>query len=119
MYYHSAAIAILVFDLTDRKSFESVSFWIEELRSNVEGTITIIVCGNKSDLCEGRIVTFDEAYDFAASMGTVYVEASAKNGAGVELLFQTAVTSCLKRTRAQPVTLEMAPLEEGNGGGCC
>jgi Rab family protein len=121
MYYRSAGVAIVVFDITERHTFDSVTFWIDELRSNAEEQIVVIVCGNKTDAEESRTVPFTEARDFSLRAGTIYVEASAKSGAGVELLFQTAVSTYVKLLPAskQSDTQPLPPVSEPSRGWRC
>ncbi|EAY12613.1 small GTP-binding protein, putative [Trichomonas vaginalis G3] len=91
MYYRSAKIAIIVFDITSAKSFESVSYWIKELTENVDGNLTIVVCGNKTDLEEARAVTPEIVQRKIEQVNAFYVETSATNGQGIDRLFQLAI----------------------------
>lgn len=68
-YYKGAHGIMLVFDVTDRQSFEALRFWQQEIdkyssvryRYAAEGVNKLIV-GNKSDQVEKRKVNYDEAY---------------------------------------------------------
>lgn len=96
-YFRGASGALLVFDITRRSSFESVTAWLNDLRQIAEEGIVVILVGNKSDLAaqstdvEGgtkRAVTKEEAEDWCRRENVVkYVETSAKSGEGVELAF--------------------------------
>ncbi|RVX66454.1 hypothetical protein B0A52_09684 [Exophiala mesophila] len=96
-YFRGASGALLVFDITRRSSFESVTSWLNDLRQIAEEGIVVILVGNKSDLAnqsvdiEGktkRAVTREEAEDWCRRENVVkYVETSAKNGEGVERAF--------------------------------
>jgi Ras-related protein Rab-2A len=96
-YFRGASGALLVFDITRRSSFESVTTWLNDLRTIAEEGIVVILVGNKSDLAaqstdiEGgnkRTVTKEEAEEWCRREGVVkYVETSAKNGEGVEQAF--------------------------------
>ena len=105
MYYRSALIAIIVFDVTKSESYNSVGYWINELQTNVEDSIIIMVCGNKTDLEDSRVIDFHAASSFAASQGALYQETSAATGSGVEKMFQVAITELLKR-KGQAQTTE-------------
>ena len=90
MYYRNASLAIVVFDLTNRKSFEDVASWIE-VSSNVMSDTLLILCGNKVDLDSERQITNEEAEDLAHQLNMcAYCEVSAKTGIGVTRLFETA-----------------------------
>jgi small GTP-binding protein len=96
-YFRGASGALLVFDLTRRASFESVTAWLNDLRQIAEEGIVVILVGNKSDLADQttdidggtqRAVTREEAEDWCRREGVVrYVETSAKSGEGVERAF--------------------------------
>jgi len=96
-YFRGASGALLVFDITRRSSFESVTQWLHDLRQIAEEGIVVILVGNKLDLAEQttgveggtkRAVTKEEAEDWCRRENIVrYVETSAKSGEGVEKAF--------------------------------
>jgi Ras-related protein Rab-21 len=81
IYYRDAKGAILVYDVTDRPSFERVRKWTKELRKMVgDGDkICISIVGNKIDL-QDRAVDTEEAKKYALSVGAAFLEVSAKTG---------------------------------------
>ena len=96
-YFRGASGALLVFDISRRSSFDSVTAWLSDLKQIAEEGIVVILVGNKSDLAsqstdiEGgnkRAVTQEEAEEWCRREGVVrYVETSAKSGEGVERAF--------------------------------
>lgn len=96
MYYRCAQVAIIVFDVTLESSFSSVGYWIHELKENVLGSISIIVCGNKIDLEDERVIQMNTAQQFATESGALYVETCASDGRGIAKLFDTAALSYIK-----------------------
>lgn len=85
-YARGAAGAILVFDVTKRETFEALQSWLDFIGQ--EGNdIYIIVAGNKVDLTDDRVVTFDEASTWSRSRGLEYVDTSAITGDGVVQAF--------------------------------
>ncbi|MBD3185521.1 GTP-binding protein [Candidatus Bathyarchaeota archaeon] len=85
-YYAGAQACLIVFDLTNRESFESVMKWHEE-KKKLSGDIITILLGNKSDLVGERVITLDEAHDLAKQLGCSYFETSALTGANVGDVF--------------------------------
>lgn len=77
MYYRHADAAIFVFDLSNRKTFESLDRRISEMLP-IQNTRKLVV-GNKTDLLYMREVTYDEAALFCGSRDIIYMETSAKN----------------------------------------
>lgn len=123
MYYRSAKIAIIVFDITNSKSFDSVSYWIKELNENVDGNLTIVVCGNKIDLEEARAVSNEAVQAKVEQASAMYVETSATTGQGIDRLFQLAIQKHLATKSDNPdkdpkdVKIEEVNTQEKSG--CC
>jgi Rab family protein len=125
MYYRSALIAIVVYDVTNQASHNSVSYWTKELQTNVEDNIVILVCGNKIDLEEKRVIDFQIASAAAAASGALYSETSAQTNTGVDRMFQLAISTHLKK-KGQPApdsapNLDLAakPVGGSDGKKCC
>ena len=68
-YYSGAQAAFIVFDLTDRESFNNVTYWHNELKEFIENKdLPIIIVGNKTDLAEERVITQDEGIQLATEL---------------------------------------------------
>lgn len=93
MYYQGALGAVVVYDLTNRASFEHLSKWIEEVRININYDIPLLLVGSKSDLVDHRTVSIREVNSFAKMFNLFYMETSAKTGEGVTDCFY--VLTCL------------------------
>ncbi|OHT14982.1 small GTP-binding protein [Tritrichomonas foetus] len=122
MYYRSALIAIIVYDVTSVSSFESVSYWIKELKSNVDGSIVILVCGNKTDLADMRAIDGGTAQDCAETSGALYTETSASNGTGIDRMFQMAVSKLFTIRSSTPTNNKGVNINNQNNekpSGCC
>ena len=74
---------ILVFDVTNRKSFEALDNWVREANKCGAEKPTVIVCGNKKDLSGRREVDNGDAKSWASSRKYRYHEVSCKDGQGV------------------------------------
>ncbi len=94
-YYRVADAAMIVYDITKRSSFESLSFWLRDLwsyRSDPKNPhVPVLLVGNKSDLSEERVVEIEEAQEFASRFGLDVLETSAKLDANVHDAFVAAV----------------------------
>lgn len=88
-YYRNSVGGLLVFDLTNRKSFEHVREWHREVTEHImPHHMVYILIGHKSDLIRERKVRRDEAEQLAAELGLRYVETSAKSNSNVERAFE-------------------------------
>lgn len=80
-FYKRAKLAILVYSIDSRESFEGLNYWLNEIRTNSQKDVKLILVGNKSDLDEFREVTYEEGKSFSESQGFNYfLETSAKEG---------------------------------------
>lgn len=87
-YFRSSSAALIVFDITRRKTFENATSWLQDLRQIAEDDIVVVLVGNKSDLSTKRQVTVEEAETWCKENKVMqYVETSAKSGEGVEKAF--------------------------------
>lgn len=90
LYYRDANAAVLVYDVSNKQSFDSIKYWLNELDSKVkQDGLVLALAGNKCDLPETKrqVVTMN-AKSFAESNKMIFAETSAKTGEGVNSLFQ-------------------------------
>ena len=78
----------MVYDITDRESFENLNSWLIEIEKNANKNVFKILIGNKCDFEDKRKFTFQEGKDFADSNGMKFLETSAKTATKVEEAFQ-------------------------------
>ena len=102
-YYRSASGALLLFDVTNPKSCQNLSNWINEVwENNGFGIIPVILLGNKMDLRDSMENTVDSLFgeryakelsDFTKKHGfqVKYLETSAKTGENVEKTFELLI----------------------------
>lgn len=94
-YYRGAQGIILVFDCTQRKTFEQIKFWQDEVNkysTNVDAVRMLV--SNKVDLGE-HAVTRDEAEEFALNNQMMFIETSAKTRQGIKQAFEELVQKIL------------------------
>ncbi|MES1916659.1 MAG: Ras-related protein Rab-7 [Cercozoa sp. M6MM] len=130
-FYRGADCCVLVYDITDAKSFESLESWMDEFLAqasprNAE-TFPFVVIGNKSDLAERRQVSEARARAWCKSKNNIpYFETSAKEAVNVEDAFQTIASNALEQEEQQqyyvPQTgvVKVKPAQQqSSNGGCC
>ena len=98
-YYRGSVAALLLFDVTNRATFDHLEMWLSETR--VSPTMMVILVGNRVDLEGERQVSQSEAQDYAEAHGLLYIEASAKTGHNVENCFRILVEKVLTNIEAQ------------------
>ena len=95
VHYKGSRGVMLIYDVSDKKSYESVSTWMNHIKENAEDGVEITMVGNKIDI-EDRQVNTDEGKNLAIKYAVPFVETSAMNGEGVEKAFLTLVTNIYK-----------------------
>ena len=96
-FYKRAAMAILVYSITDRKSFDSLDTWLNELRNNASSDIKIALVGNKLDLKSERVISKEEALNYKISRKLDLIfESSAKHGDNSRDIFTEAAKMLYK-----------------------
>ena len=80
---------MLVYDITDLESFQSLNSWLIEIEKNSSKNVYKILVGNKCDMESERKVTVEQGTDFAAQYGMKFCEASAKESTNVSEAFIT------------------------------
>lgn len=86
-FYKDAQGMILVFDVTNARSFAQLEVWLREATKFGAKDVVTVVCANKCDLPK-RVVTEAEGRRWASSKGFGYFETSASTGAGVSSMFE-------------------------------
>ena len=129
-YYRGGNGVLVVYDITDRDSFENLNSWLIEIEKNANKNVYKLLIGNKSDLEDKRKVTYQEGKDFATSNGMQFIETSAKTDSKVkdafELLTQEIIKSNVskdkgmeKKERTVHLSDKGAEISTKSKKGCC
>jgi len=94
-YYRGANAIIIVFDITEDKSFLSIRDWLKQIDKYASKNVFKFLVGNKSDLQHKRLVSFEDAKKFADELNIPYFETSAKEGININELFDSSIKSFL------------------------
>ena len=88
MFYKDADVAILVYDITNKNSYEELkNYWVEQVQESSQKDIMLVIVANKSDLLENEQVEEEEARNYAKSINALYFLASAKQSESINGLF--------------------------------
>lgn len=88
-YYRGAMGIMLVYDITQEKSFENIKNWIRNIEENASADVEKMLLGNKCELNEKRQVTRDRGEQLAVEYGIKFMETSAKASINVDEAFFT------------------------------
>jgi small GTP-binding protein len=105
IYYRNALGALIVYDITQRRTFLNIETWIQEFQEAAGRAPIIVIVGNKTDMAEDRIIPTSEGQDFAESRIFLFTEISARTGDGITPLFDTltrAIVAARKSSGVRP-----------------
>lgn len=80
---------MLVYDVTNDKSFENIKNWIRNIEENASADVEKMLLGNKCELTDKRQVTKERGEQLAVEYGIKFMETSAKSSINVEEAFYT------------------------------
>ncbi|OHT06956.1 Ras family protein [Tritrichomonas foetus] len=133
-YFRSSAAVFLVFDVTNRESFNHLGTWVEDATQLSPKTAIKVLVGNKTDLDAQRQVSTAEAKDFADQHGLTLFETSALSGDRIDDTFIETAHAVLDKINSgeielnNPVSGARAPLsakpqplrqDPSGGNSCC
>lgn len=87
-FYRNSSLAIIVYAINSKESFDNIEMWIRELRSRSSPDVKIFLIGNKNDLEAKRVVTTEQGETFyKQNQLNLFMESSAKTGFNVQQIF--------------------------------
>eukprot|EP00485_Elphidium_margaritaceum_P004462 CAMPEP_0202699318 /NCGR_PEP_ID=MMETSP1385-20130828/12532_1 /ASSEMBLY_ACC=CAM_ASM_000861 /TAXON_ID=933848 /ORGANISM="Elphidium margaritaceum" /LENGTH=210 /DNA_ID=CAMNT_0049356225 /DNA_START=75 /DNA_END=707 /DNA_ORIENTATION=- len=92
-YIRDSSVAIVVYDITNKASFNNTHKWIEDVREERGDDVVIMLVGNKIDLNDHRQVTKSEGEEKANQLRVMFMETSAKSGDNIKSLFRKVATN--------------------------
>ena len=98
-YYKGADGIILVFDVTDQKSFEKIKEWMSQIKANTQADqIGLVLIGNKCDI-EPRTISKNDGEELGKELGIEYYETSAMKGDGIAQAFEFLAKNILTKKK--------------------
>ncbi len=77
-FFKNADAIVFVYDTSNRESFAKVSYWLDQIKTNCQKPVSLMLVGNKTDLLDDKQISTDEASDYAMQHNMLFFEASAK-----------------------------------------
>jgi Ras-related protein Rab-1A len=127
-YYRGSHGIILMYDVSDKESFEDVvPIWMNDIKLNCEEKVSILLVGNKCDL-ENRKISFEQGKELAETLGIDFIETSAKKSINVKDAFERIATLLYhihKNAAGAAASIKLYPVpcmhesKEDNKSSCC
>ncbi|XP_015516029.2 ras-related protein Rab-3 isoform X1 [Neodiprion pinetum] len=112
-YYRGAMGFILMYDITNAESFNSVQDWVTQIKTYSWDNAQVILVGNKCDMEDERVISFERGKQLADQLGVQFFETSAKENVNVKAVFERLVDIiCDKMSES----LDSDPTLMGSGG---
>lgn len=94
-YYKNAEGIILIYDVTESKTFDQIEDWVMNIMDNKQNDAKVILVGNKID-CEERVILKEQGAELAKRFDLPYIETSASTGENVNTIFECLAEEILK-----------------------
>ncbi|XP_035741863.1 ras-related protein Rab-37-like isoform X1 [Vespa mandarinia] len=101
-YYRDAHALLLLYDVTNKTSFDNIRAWLSEIREHANEDVVIMLLGNKSDCGQERMVKTEDGERLAQEYKVPFMETSAKTGLNVELAFLAVARELKARKSSDP-----------------
>ena len=122
LYYRNATSVFLVYDITDRTTFNAVQDYIHEIRKYNCRNPVIVLVGNKCDLERRRKIPTSEGQSIADKHDIFFIEISAKTSLNLDKAFELVANNLDKvilEPKKKSIDLSAINSDENNGYGCC
>ncbi|XP_071646465.1 ras-related protein Rab-37 isoform X1 [Temnothorax longispinosus] len=101
-YYRDAHALLLLYDVTNKTSYDNIRAWLSEIREHASEDVVIMLLGNKSDCGTDRAVKREDGERLAQEYKVPFMETSAKTGLNVELAFLAVARELKARKSDNP-----------------
>ncbi|KAF6825328.1 Ras family protein [Colletotrichum musicola] len=126
-YIRDSSVAVVVYDISNAKSFQNTKKWIDDVRAERGNDVIIVLVGNKTDLNDKREVTTQQGEDEAKKNNLMFVETSAKLGHNVKMLFKRIAqalpgmegTDGAQQASSQMIDVKTSPAQSSQEGCAC
>ncbi|XP_071837934.1 ras-related protein Rab-10-like [Apostichopus japonicus] len=126
-YYRGAMGIMLVYDITQEKTFENIAKWLRNIQEHANEDVEKMLLGNKCDMEDKRMISKERGETIAKENGIKFMETSAKSNINVETAFMTLAEDILKKypqkdASSSPGSIKPGEKDPGGGSGskgCC
>ena len=118
-YYKTAHAIILIFDVTEKATYQNVKNWVEQIREEVSSKVVTVLVGNKIDDVENRKINKEEGEEMAKECGISYFECSAKTGENIDPIFNDLIKKTIENYKVLEEATKLDSKKKTKKKGCC
>jgi len=119
-YYRGAMGIMLVYDITNSKSFDNIAKWLRNIQEHANEDVEKMILGNKCDMEDKRVIPKERGEAIARENGIRFLETSAKTNVNIDRAFIELSESILDKTiEIQPQSQPLPPPNPGRNSQCC
>ena len=122
-YYRGAMGIMLVYDITNHKTFENISKWLRNIDEHANEDVEKMILGNKCDMDSKRQVSKERGDVIAKEHGVPFLETSAKANINVEKAFMDLAQAILNKTPGRDMEpsrgVDINTRDRQSKGSCC
>ena len=114
-YYRGSSGALIVYDITRIETYNNVDIWIKELNEKVEGSLKLLLIGNKSDKKDERKMSIESALHKARQLNIPLMETSAYDSTNIKKAFETILKEMYKEFKKEKVNYKKEKTNKSEG----
>lgn len=122
-YYRDANALLLLYDVTNKSSFDNIRAWLTEINEYAQEDVVIMLLGNKADMASERLIKTEDGEKLAKDHNVAFMETSAKTGLNVDLAFMAVAKDLKMKKTRQPSDPKFNVADyvdqEKKTNGCC
>ena len=130
-YYRGAQGVFIVYDITQKNTFDKIEVWLNEIKNYTKEEVDIILIGNKNDLENLRTVSNNMLINLGKNLGLAVMETSAKEFINIKEAFYLLIkemysrvaknldSSTTKNVIGEGMVLSVENTKKKEKGGCC
>jgi len=118
-YYRGAMGIMLVYDITNAKSFDNIAKWLRNIDEHANEDVERMILGNKCDMTDKRVISKERGEAIAREHSIRFLETSAKTNINVEQAFVQLAESILEKTNVQELKPTPFPPQQQAAGPRC
>jgi len=105
-YYRGAMGIMLVYDITNSKSFDNIAKWLRNIDEHANEDVEKMILGNKCDMQDKRVVSKERGETIAREHGIRFLETSAKANINIDRAFLDLAEAILNKQTAGQLQME-------------